>query len=163
MIYLMMFKTKASAEGLPGLAGKGKKGRIWRKRGKLMDEILKQQMEALQVMEEYLGKLIPGMETLSGELKGSRKEDTDDFLKQCIDGMNWVVEIYNRTRQLLADSGVTVDKETANKAISALSEALKEKQDAAIADSIDTGVIPFLLQLKKAAAETVKKAVNNQE
>ena len=66
-----------------------------------MDNLLDEKKEALEVAGEYLEKLIPGIGTLCGELRGDRQPDTDEFQKQCIDGLNWVIEIYNRVTDVV--------------------------------------------------------------
>lgn len=112
-----------------------------------MDNLQAEKKEALQAMGEYLEKLIPGMKTLCGELKGNRQPDTDEFQKQCIDGLNWVIEIYNRVSDVIDKDKIHVSKEDFNKNLLELGEALKKKEDAAIAQALEESVIPFLTDL----------------
>ena len=44
-----------------------------------MNEELKQELEALQVLNQFLDKLIPNMENLCRELGGEAKPDTPAF------------------------------------------------------------------------------------
>ena len=115
-----------------------------------MDNLQEEKQEALQVMGGYLEKLIPGMKTLSSELKGDRQPDTDDFQKQCIDGLNWVIEIYNRVSDAIDMEKIHMTKEEFNSRLVELGEAIKEKEDAKIAEMLETAVIPFLTDLKEA-------------
>lgn len=117
-----------------------------------MEDIRQQQLEALQAAGEYIGKLIPGMETVANELETGRKEDTEDFLKQCMDGLNWIIEIYNRITELLAEHEVVINKSEVNSSILLLGDALREKNDEKTALAIQSGVIPFLTKIKEAAA-----------
>lgn len=112
-----------------------------------MEDLKAQKMEALGVAKEYLEKLIPGMNTLCQELKGDRKEDTDQFQNQCIDGLNWIIEIYNRASDVINSDEIHIVKEELNSKIIKLSEALKSKKDIEIADSLETDIIPFLTLL----------------
>lgn len=108
------------------------------------ESIREQKLEALQAVSEYLQKLIPGMETLCKELREERKPDTDDFQKQCIDGLNWVIEIYNRISDVLNMDNTNFDKGSINAGISELGNAIKDKNDIKIADALEQKVIPFL-------------------
>ena len=116
-----------------------------------MDNMQAEKPEALQAMGEYLERLIPGMKTLSEELKGDRQPDTDDFQKQCIDGLNWVIEIYNRVSDVVAAEKINATKQEFNNRLGELGAAIKEKEDAKIAELIEVAVIPFLEDLKEVA------------
>ena len=115
-----------------------------------MDNLQAEKQEALQVMGEYLEKLIPGMKTLSAELKGDRQPDTDDFQKQCIDGLNWVIEIYNRVSDAIDMEKIHMAKQEFNSRLGELGAAIQAKEDAKIAEVLETAVIPFLTDLKEA-------------
>lgn len=121
-------------------------------KGKRMGELTQEKKEAMEVMGEYLDKLIPGIEELAKELQFDRKPDTDEFLQKCIDGLNWVVEIYNRVSDVINGENVKIDKEDVNPAIMELGEALKSKEDLRIAEAL-RGVLPFLRKLKGAVTE----------
>lgn len=115
-----------------------------------MENMQEQKKEALQAAGEYLEKLIPGMETLCGELRGDRKDDTDDFQKQCIDGLNWIIEIYNRTSDIIEAENIKEGKAAFNEGLKALGSAIAAKEDEKIAEELEKAVIPFLKELKEA-------------
>ena len=108
--------------------------------------LTQEKREAIEVLKEYLDKLIPGIEAVAQELEEDRKLDTDDFLKKCIDGLNWVIEIYNRVSDVLAEEE-KIDKEEMNPVILELGKALQDKEDIKIAEAL-RGVIPFLEKIK---------------
>ena len=116
-----------------------------------MDNLQEQKKEALQAVGEYLDKLIPSMRTLCSELKGDRQPDTDDFKKQCVDGLNWVIEIYNRISDIIDMDKFHVTKEGVNAQLMELGTALKNNEDAKIAKVLEDTVIPFLADLAEAA------------
>lgn len=116
-----------------------------------MEQLLEEKKEAVEVAREYLEKLIPGMETLCKELKGDRQPDTDDFQKQCIDGLNWVIEIYNRTSDVMDTGKIRMEKQELNARLMELGTAIKDKEDEKIAQVLEDTVIPFLKDLKGAA------------
>lgn len=116
-----------------------------------MDNILEQKQEALKAAGEYLEKLIPGMETLCKELRGDRQDDTEDFKKQCIDGLNWIIEIYNRISDIIDEDAIHIEKSALNESIISLGGAIRYKDDIKTADIIGGEVIPFLKDLAAAA------------
>lgn len=119
-----------------------------------MVEITSEKREALEVMNEYLGKLIPGVETVIQELKEERKPDTDEYVKSCLDGINWVIEIYNRTSDVINAEEEKIKKEEINPTIMDLGKALEKKEDLQIAEALK-GVVVFLKKLYAEAAQLV--------
>lgn len=119
-----------------------------------------QQLEALEELYHYSQKLIPAIETVSGELKGSRQEDTDEYLNTIINGINWIIEVLNRTMELVNEEEVIINKEKTNSGILKLGEAIKEKNDEKIADTLTVEVIPFLTDLSTRTAVLTNQKLN---
>ena len=65
--------------------------------GITMEEQKKQQLEALELGSEYIAKLIPAMKEIIPELRGAEMPDTEDYLNQQLDGLNYVIDIINIT------------------------------------------------------------------
>lgn len=107
------------------------------------------QIEALQTANEYLTKLIPSMEEVIGELKSEPKEDTADYLYQIIDGLNWVIEIFNGTISLINEKSTVMDKEKINQEVLRLSDAMVSKNFEQAATVLDSGILPFLNEFKQ--------------
>lgn len=101
-----------------------------------MDDVRQQQIEALQVAHEYTIKLSKGIENVIGELSGNRLEDTDVYLDEIVKGINWTIEIINRTMDVINEEKMYIVKEEVNQYVQALSEALSKKEDALIADAM---------------------------
>ena len=118
-----------------------------------MDNSKDQQMEVLKTAMEYIDKLIPNMQIIICELRGKRQEDTDEFLNQILTGMNWVIETFNVTMDIINGDKMRIDKDQVNSRILELDKALKEKNDNRIADILETDVIPFLKLFKISAGE----------
>lgn len=116
------------------------------------EELRTQQIEALQVVGEYIDKLLPSMETVAGELSGEKQEDTDAFLKQIIDGLNWVIEVFNGTMSLINEEREVIQKDEVNQQVIQLSEAFIDQNDSRIATILESGIIPFLKEFKAATA-----------
>ncbi|NLL75920.1 MAG: molecular chaperone [Clostridiales bacterium] len=120
-----------------------------------MEELREQQKEALQVSKEYLIKLIIGMESLVIELKGGKKSDTDDFMKQCLDDLNGIIQVVGRTLDLLNDGKERITKEEINNSIMRFNEAVKSNDDLKIAESMQKDIIMFLCNLSQAIDEVI--------
>lgn len=116
-----------------------------------MDNARNEKLEALKALDEFLEKLIPGMGTLCGELRGNRQPDTEVYLNQCMDGLNWAVEVYNRTSDLLEEK-MHLDKQELNARLTDLGKAVRDKEEDKIAELLEGAVVPFLEGMKAAAA-----------
>lgn len=118
-----------------------------------MEDLREQQLEALQVLKEYNQKLTKSVLLVVEELRGKRQKDTDEFLKKIIEGINWEIQIYNGTKELINADTVRVDREEMNRHVVAFGEAVEAKDDAKIADSFETDILPLLTKLGDAAEE----------
>lgn len=114
-----------------------------------------EQIEALGVAKDYCVKLQNGINNVVKELREGRLPDTTEYLNTILKGINWVFEVYNGTKEVIAESGVVIDKEKVNSEAARLSKSLKDKDDLAVADILENVIAPFLAGIQK-AAEAVK-------
>lgn len=117
-----------------------------------MDDYRQQQIEALQVAHEYSGRLIKGIENVCGELSGNRLLDTDAYLDEVVKGINWIIEIVNRTMDVINEKEILIEKEKVNENVKELGDALSKKEDALIADVLKGGMLEFIQQVEKVTA-----------
>ena len=117
-----------------------------------MDDYRQQQVEELHVAHEYSTKIINGINTVTAELKGGRLLDTDEYLKEIVNGINWLIEVTNRTLDVINENELLIDKERVNDAINEFGAALSKKDDEQIACVLETGVLDFLKALETATA-----------
>ncbi len=117
-----------------------------------MEDIRVQQMEALKMADEYLKKLIPSMEAVIEELNGKEKEDTQEYLNQVIEGLNFMIETFNATMDLINEENTVIDKEEINREVLNLSDAMLSKNYRHAATIMDSGILPFLKTLEQTAA-----------
>lgn len=102
-----------------------------------------EQVEALKVLEEFNSKLVGNMKSLVNELSGNRLEDTDKLLKTVIDSLNWEIQIVNSTMEVLNDGKTRVDKDSFNKTIGSLSEAISSGKDEKMAEQFKEAIKVF--------------------
>ncbi|MCM1288695.1 MAG: molecular chaperone [Clostridium sp.] len=119
-----------------------------------MENNRNEQMEALKVLQEFNGRLISNMKALVNELSGERLEDTDKLLKTVIDALNWEIQVVNATMDVLNEGTTRVDKESFNKTITALSEAVASGDDSKMAEQFGN-VIDVFEALDVAVKEVV--------
>lgn len=116
-----------------------------------MEDLRKEQLEALKVMLDYIPKLRKGMETVAKELNGVRLADTNEYLKKVIDGLNWVIEVYNGTSSLINEKANNLDKAAVNKACIDFGEAYKNGDSTAQAELLTGSLAAFITDFEHAA------------
>ena len=85
-----------------------------------MEDLRTQQIEALEVAVPYCAKISNALNNLMEELNGHRQPDTDEYMKSTLNGLNWIVEVYNGTKDLINKDSVVINKEEVNKSVLAL-------------------------------------------
>lgn len=120
----------------------------------IMEDNRAEQKEALEVLLEFNSRLIKNMEIVTKELSGARLEDTNAFLKDIINAMNWEIQVMNGTMELLNEGKQRIDKEYFNSKILILTDAINAKDDAAMAKAFQE-VIPIFKNLGESAAEVI--------
>ncbi len=115
-----------------------------------MDDMLTQQLEALKVVAPYCAKIENAINNVVGELNGNRLEDTDEYIKSIQNGLNWIIEVYNGTRDLINKDSVVIDKELVNAAIFKMNSASTAKNDVMLAEAF-TEVGSFVKSFREAA------------
>ena len=83
-------------------------------------------------------------------------EDTDKFLENIINGINWEINVLNGTMALINEKEERIRKEEMNEGIQELSKALGGKDDKEMAAAL-TKALPIFEDLGKAAKETLER------
>ena len=68
-----------------------------------MEDMKKQQLEVLEEAKDYCQKVLHCIDTVIPELKGDKKDDTDEYLRMTVDAVNNTLEMYNATRSLVQE------------------------------------------------------------
>lgn len=121
---------------------------------KIMEDNRAEQREALEVLVEFNDRLLKNMGIIIKEFSGERLDDTDAFLKGITDAMNWEIQVMNGTLDFLNEGKERIDKETFNAAVIKLGDAIKAKDDAAMAAAMKE-LVPLFENLGAAAREVL--------
>ena len=95
-----------------------------------MEDIRKDQVEALQVALPYCEKIVRAIGNVCKELTEERQDDTDEYIDSILKGLNWIIEVYNGTRDLINADRKSIDEDEINKSVQALNAAYNNKDDA---------------------------------
>lgn len=122
-----------------------------------MEDLRKEQIEAVEALESYNKKMINTIPTIVEELRGNAKPDTKEFLNHILKGMNWEIEVINGCLSYFNEDEMLIDKEAANAKVLKFNEAVESTDDLKLADALETIMLPFFKELK----EIIEKKSHN--
>ena len=122
-----------------------------------MEDLRKEQIEAVEALESYNKKMVNTIPTIVEELRGNAKPDTKEFLNHILKGMNWEIEVINGCLSFFNEDEMLIDKEAANAKVIKFNEAVESTDDLKLADALETIMLPFFTQLK----EIIEKKLHN--
>ena len=114
-----------------------------------MENEFEEEIEALGTLKEYNVKVVKALKEVIPELKGEKKEDTDEYFQHILKGINWEIQVINGTMDYLNKEEETISKEKVNGIIVDLNDAIKEKQDLKIVSILESQMVPFLISLSE--------------
>lgn len=114
-----------------------------------MQNEFKEEVEALETLKEYNKKVVKALKEIVPELKGDKKEDTDEYLQHILKGVNWEIQVLNGTMNYLNREKEVISKEKANKVVITINEAVSNKDNQKIAQAVEEGLLPFLEKLNE--------------
>lgn len=126
-----------------------------------MDERRRNQLDALQTLIKYSDGLIPALQKLIMELRMDLQDDTEDFLGEVINGINWEIEVYNQCSVMINERSSYIDKKNMIGAVKNLGVSLNSGNFDQIADCLEYDFLPFLNKLDLAAKMVVDSAQQN--
>lgn len=121
-----------------------------------MEEREQLQREVLQELIAYSDNLIPALQTIIAELRGEGMEDTNLFLNDVINGINWEIEVYNQCASLLNEKSNYIDRKAMITAVRNLGTSLNSGNKFFVADCLEADFLPFLNKLDLAAKLVVE-------
>ena len=116
-----------------------------------MEERERLQRNVLQELVAYSNNLIPALQIMIEELRGEDLEDTNAFLNDVINGINWEIEVYNQCASLLNEKSSYIDKKAMITAVKHLGISLSSGDKLLVADCLESDFLPFLNKLDLAA------------
>lgn len=116
--------------------------------------IIQQQIDVLKEAVPYSEKLTGAIEKVSEELSGVPFPETHDAVNVIIEGLNWLFEVYNGTKDII-EAGA-VDEAEANSGVKELSEAVKADDDVAVSKAL-VRLSTFVKQLHDAGSRLINE------
>ncbi len=116
-----------------------------------MDEREQLQREVLKELISYSERLIPAVQMVIEELRNKENEDTNEFMNEVINGINWEIEVYNQCASLINSQSNYIDKKAMIVAVTNLGQCLSGDDDLKVAECFEQDFLPFLNKLALAA------------
>ncbi len=118
-----------------------------------MDDYKEQQKEALITTHEYIQKLKTAIPKAAGELKGQMLDDTVDYLKAILNGVNFVTEVFNRTRDYLNGDKERLNKDKYNDMVLHFMEAYREGPKERIGEALEEDILTYVTDFDAAIVD----------
>lgn len=114
-----------------------------------------EQLEALTTLAEFNDRLLKNLPIIISELSGNRQPDTDKYLQNIINAINWEIAVTNATLDVLNEGQERVNKESFNQEVLNLNSALSSGEDAKTAAVLEN-LVPYFEGLGNAAKEVTQ-------
>lgn len=118
-----------------------------------MEPSREQVLEAIRGICEYDTKLIVACEDIMEDLKTGKITLLSKVMQNIIQGINWTVEVLNRTMDTFNEGTERLNKEELNSALVSFSTAYETGDGVRVAEAIQNHIIPFLHKVCEAAGE----------
>lgn len=113
-----------------------------------MEDNRKEQVEALEALKDYNPKVCKALKEVIPELKGEKKEDTQEYLDYIFKGINWEFQVINGTMEILNEKETQVSKETLNEMVLGINDAYTSKDDSKLVKIMEEELLPFVENLE---------------
>ena len=123
-------------------------GRFTGKDEDIMEDNRKEQVEALEALKDYNPKICKALKEIIPELRGEKKEDTQEYIEHIFRGVNWELQVINGTMELLNEKEQQVSKDSLNEMIVQVNDAYTSKEGEKLAQIIETELLPFVERLE---------------
>lgn len=108
-----------------------------------------EQIEALETLKDYNIKIVKATKEVIEELRGDRKEDTDEYFNKIMEGINWEIQVLNRTMDIINESETNIEKDKINDIIVRLNKSIKLKDNNSKLQILEDELYPFLESLNQ--------------
>ncbi len=113
-----------------------------------MEDNRKEQVEALEALKDYNPKICKALKEIIPELKGEKKEDTQEYVDHILRGVNWELQVINGTMELLNEKEEQVSKDNLNEMVVQINDAYASKEDEKLVKVVEEELLPFAEQLQ---------------
>lgn len=120
-----------------------------------MEPTREQKLEAVRGICEYDKKLIDACEEIIIALCEGKVSVQSPLLANIIQGINWTVEVLNRTMDMFNEGRERLNKEELNSALVSFSTAYESGEEGRIAEALQNAILPFLHKVCFAGNEVV--------
>lgn len=109
-----------------------------------MDERGRLMRETLEQAEEYIPKLIVGINVIANELRtGMENETAASMLNDAIDGLEWINDAVNLTIDFWVNKDV-IEADALKDPLAMMAEAMQNRDHILLADVLDYEIKPVL-------------------
>lgn len=108
-----------------------------------MEDRRAEQLDLLKTLAEFNDGLVHNMGIIIKEYRGARLDDTNKFMDGIVDAMNWEIEAFNATKDLINEEGEVINRDQFEDAICALNMSIKDKDDGAMASCLEEVMVFF--------------------
>ena len=109
-----------------------------------MEDMREQQKEALLTARDYIGKLLDAVDVVGVELSGEEQEDTKEYLDTILKGVNWTIEVLNRTIDYVNENEELIQKESVNDRMLHFSSVYESSNRQALNEALQSDVKTYL-------------------
>jgi hypothetical protein len=109
-----------------------------------MEDLREQQKEALLTARDYIGKLLDAVDVVGVELSGEEQEDTKEYLDTILKGVNWTIEVLNRTIDYVNENEELIQKESVNDRMLHFSSVYESSNRQALNEALQSDVKTYL-------------------
>lgn len=118
-----------------------------------MEPTREQIVEAIKGISQYDAKLIAACEDITEDLRTGKITLLSKVMQNIIQGINWTVEVLNRTMDTFNEEKERLNKEELNSALVSFSTAYETGDGVRVAEAMQNAIIPFLHKVCQAAQE----------
>ncbi|MCR5785762.1 MAG: hypothetical protein K6G40_09005 [Eubacterium sp.] len=119
-----------------------------------MEDLKQQQKEALLTVQDYVQRLKKAIPNACGELRGDMLDDTEEYVKTILNGVNYTIEVLRRTLDYINADEDIIDKEEVNGLITDFMDVYRVGPNEKIADAFEKDILVYLEKLDTAISKT---------
>lgn len=108
-----------------------------------MDEHGQLMRETLEQAEEYIPKLINGINVIANELRTGMENEAASMLNDAIDGLEWINDAVNLTIDFWVNKAV-IEADALKDPLAMMAEAMQNRDHILLADVLDYEIKPVL-------------------